>query len=114
MSRGVLKYILTSVLLESFAFDPSEPIYVARCPFCGLDLVLGVRKDNGHASLAHSSYPDPDDPTKTRHLTGCEKFNALAHANDVLPQLHRAGARWQAVEGQRLERLLSGRTNGAP
>jgi hypothetical protein len=94
--------------LESFQFNPAEPLYIARCPFCGLDLMLGVRKDNGHASIAHSSHPDPNDKTHTRYMTGCERFNALVGVPDVLPRLHREGARWQAVEGAMFQRVANG------
>jgi hypothetical protein len=98
--------------LDSFALDPREPVSMARCPFCGLDLVLGVRKDNGHAALAHSSHPDPSDPTHTKHKTGCDRFNAIAREPDVLRRLHREGARWKMLEGEALERLTRG-ANGA-
>jgi hypothetical protein len=100
--------------LDAFKFDLSEPIYMARCPFCGLELLLGVRKDNGHAALAHSSHPDPNDPTHTRHITACERFKAIAGNTDVIPRLHREGARWQLVEGSALmESLASRAPNGA-
>jgi len=98
--------------LDSFALDLREPIYVARCPFCGLDIVLGVRKDNGHACLAHSSHPDPNDPTHTRHMTGCEKFNLICRGADVIPRLHREGARWQLVEDIAIEQRLRASVNG--
>lgn len=82
--------------LESFKFDPGEPIYRARCPFCGLDLMMGVRKDNGHAAIAHSAHPDPGDPM--RHVTACQGFQFLLTQADLLPRLERLGAKWQRIE----------------
>jgi len=84
--------------LAQFQFDPREPIYRARCPFCGLDIMMGVRKDNGHSAIAHSSHADKDDVTRTRHVTSCEGFKFLLTQADVLPRLHKLGARWERVE----------------
>jgi hypothetical protein len=80
--------------LESFSIDPREPAGLARCPWCGADIVLGVRKDSRNVSLAHSGHRDPTDPTGTRYVSGCEPFVHALGQVDVMRILVNAGARF--------------------
>jgi hypothetical protein len=83
--------------LESFSIDPREPAGLARCPWCGQDIVLGVRKDTRNVSLVHAGHQDPTDPTNTRFVTGCEQFARVVRLPDVMQQLHNAGTRFQRL-----------------
>lgn len=83
--------------LESFYLDPREPPGLARCPWCGGDIVLGVRKDTRNLSIAHQAHPDPTDSTGTRFVSGCEQFLAVLGHNDLFQCLFSAGARFQRL-----------------
>lgn len=84
--------------LAQFQFDLAEPIYRARCPFCGLDIMMGVRKDNGHSAIAHTSHVDPKDVTQTARVTSCAGFQFLLTQADIIPRLRKLGAVWERVE----------------
>jgi hypothetical protein len=87
----------TDAELASFSIDPQEPAGLARCPWCGQDIVLGVRKDTRNVSLAHAGHRDPTDLTGTRYVSGCDPFlDALGH-DDVIKRLYNAGARFQRL-----------------
>lgn len=83
--------------LETLSIDPRQPAGLSRCPWCGLDLVLGVRKTNGNVALAHQAHQDPTDPSRTRWISGCEAFLAVSKETDVMRRLYNAGARWQRL-----------------
>lgn len=89
----------TDAELEAFAIDPRQPSAMAVCPFCGLELVLGYRKDTGNLSLAHASFPDPTRPGE--HIAGCDPFRDIASRNGVefLRLCKSRGVHWQRLVG---------------
>lgn len=84
----------TEAELESFSIDPREPAGLATCPWCGQDIVLGVRKDTRNVTIAHSAHKDPTDPSGTRFISGCDPFVAALSRPDVVGFLHRSGCRF--------------------
>lgn len=87
----------TEAELDTMQIDPKEPAGLARCPWCGQDIVLGVRKDSRNVSLAHAGHRDPTDASGTRFISGCNPFvEALSH-DDVIQRLVNAGARFQKL-----------------
>jgi hypothetical protein len=87
----------TDAELESFQIDPREPAGLARCPWCGQDIVLGVRKDTRNVSLAHAGHRDPTDATGTRFISGCDPFVHALGQPDVIRRLMAAGARFEKL-----------------
>lgn len=85
--------------LESFLIDPREPASFAPCPFCGRDIVLGVRKETRNVCLAHAAYKDPTDATGLRYLSGCEPFTTMVARNplDFLRACKSHGVRWERL-----------------
>lgn len=59
--------------LQGFKLELQTALH-ARCPFCGGDLVLGYRKENGNLALLHSLEPE-----KPSLIPGCETFQRLIH-----------------------------------
>lgn len=85
---------LSTQALERLAIDPHTTWAHARCPWCGLDLVLGVNAQTRNLTLVHSGQADPTDTTGTRFVIGCEPYQRLAHHDDLLPTLRSAGVRF--------------------
>ena len=83
--------------LEKFIIDPREPAAWSRCPFCGADIVMGVRKDTRNITLAHSAFRDPSDASGTRYVSGCDRFTQALSRVDVIEYLFQAGARFQKL-----------------
>jgi hypothetical protein len=71
----------TASELEQFAIDPTRRAYWGTCPWCGLTIVLGHRKDTGNVCIAHEGFPDP--MQQGAMLCGCEVFRELASTNQV-------------------------------
>lgn len=91
----------TDEQLESFMLDPREPASVAVCPFCGGDVVLGVRKESRNVCLAHQAHKDPTDASGTRFVSGCEPFTTMVAQNplDFLRACKSRGVRWERLTG---------------
>lgn len=88
---------LTEAQLESMQIDPREPAAIARCPWCGQAVVLGVRKDTRNVMLAHAGARDPTDPSGTRYVSGCDPFVDALGKDDVIKRIYSAGARFQKI-----------------
>jgi hypothetical protein len=87
----------TEAELETLQIDPHEPAGLARCPWCGQDIVLGVRKDSRNVTLAHAGHRDPTDPTGLRWISGCAPFVEALGYDDVIRRLVDAGARFEKL-----------------
>jgi uncharacterized C2H2 Zn-finger protein len=89
----------TEAELEALQIDPRESAGLARCPWCGQDIIIGVRKDTRNVTLAHGGHRDPTDASGTRFITGCDPFVDALKQDDVLARLYNAGARFRKLLG---------------
>jgi hypothetical protein len=87
----------TQAELETLSIDPRESAGIARCPWCGQDIIIGVRKDTGNITLAHAGHRDPTDPTGTRYISGCDAFMEALQHDDVIRRIYNAGGRFQKL-----------------
>lgn len=90
----------TEAELQTLDLDLSESAGIARCPFCGLDMILGVRKATRNVTLGHQGHADPTDPTGTRFISGCPAFAEATRHPDVMRRLQLAGATWHKLQPQ--------------
>lgn len=83
--------------LKAFAFDMRMPIKWAKCPFCGGELVTGVRLDTRNLCAKHSGIPDPDN--EGGYVNACERFREVASRSIVewARLLRAAGVQWHVL-----------------
>lgn len=65
--------------LDRLPFDRHLVIKWAVCPFCGLRVATGTRKDTRNLSIVHEAIEDVRAPGEA--MAGCERFRALSSTN---------------------------------
>jgi len=81
--------------LEALNVDPARSL-TAPCPFCGSDMVLGPRRDNGNVSIGHAAIDTPEGP-----ICGCSPFRELVYTKplEFLRLCKSHGVRWARIVG---------------
>jgi hypothetical protein len=89
----------TAKQLDSFHIDPRQPASWMTCPFCGGTLIIGIRKDTGRWSLAHTAVDDPLNPGQPH--AGCVRFveHMPERVGEFLKLLRAAGAKFRSLTG---------------